>query len=373
MSARRLLLISDQFAPSEHSAVEGIFGVGLPGFAETAIVEFSRDVVTAQVDGRRAVFPLAWRNRGLVAAVERAWPGRRWEAVIVRNKFTALRQFLAERTRLRTRVGFWLSFPHAYRRLEEALLERRAVWRKRVEYVLRDRWERRLLRRCDFFLPITATLVSEFYPRFDAPWQALPMGVDFAAARPGRRGPRAPGPLRFAYTGTVDALRRLDVIVEAFRGLAAPFAFEVYSGSDNEAMAALRSIGDPRFRVLPARPRAALFDALANTDVGIGLIPDTRLYRVGSPTKTLEYAALGLVPLLNPLPDYREVFDDRSAVFCAFDVTAVRAAVGGLLALPVAELESLGVRARNVVRECRDYRVLAADLVRFLDRLPPRP
>lgn len=370
MSDRRVLLISDQFAPSEHSAVEGIFGAGLPGVAETAVVEFSREAREPQVAGRRAVLPVACRRRGLVAAIEAAWPGRRWDFVVVRNKFAALEQVLAGRRRWRTRVGFWLSFPHTYRRLHEAIVERRAVWRKRIEFHWRDWQEQRLLRRCDFFLPITATLVREFYPNLTIPWLALPMGVDFAGLGGGRREPRAPGPLRLAYTGTVDALRRLDVIADAVQGVNAPVTVEIYTASENPAVAALRARNDARLRLLPGRARAELFAALTAADVGIGLIPDTRLYRVGSPTKTLEYAALGLVPLLNPLPDYLELFDARSAVFCAFETGAIRETINRLASLPEPELSALGARAREVIRERRDYRQLAANLARFLEQLP---
>lgn len=371
LSQGKVLLISDQFAPSEHSAVEGIFGAGLPDMAETAVVEFARNTTVVRVSGSRAVLPVSCRRRGLADALDAAWPERHWDFVVVRNKFGPLAQVLAHRRRSRARVGLWLSFPHTYRRLHEAVLEHRAVWRKRVEYHVRTWQERRLLGRCDFFLPITKTLVREFHSDLTVPWLALPMGVDFASLGEQGRAPRPPGPLRLVYTGTVDALRRLDIIADAIRQVQAPVEFDIYSASDNAAVKALQNLGDNRIRLLPGRPRADLFEVMRHADVGVGLIPDTRLFRVSSPTKTLEYAALGLVPLLSPLPDYLELFDDRSAVFCEFGTGAIRDAVHRLAAMGRRELGDLGARACDVVRERRDYRRLAAELARFLRQLAP--
>jgi hypothetical protein len=372
MKDRRVLLISDQFAPSEHSAVEGIFGAGLPGMAETAIVEFSRDLRAPQIRGLRVILPAACRRRGLVAAIEAIWPDRHWDFVIVRNKFPALAQVLAARPRLQAPIGLWLSFPHSYRRLHEAIEQRRAVWRKRLEYCLRDWRERCWLRQCDFFIPITARLAEEFYPGLAVPWHPLPMGIDLATLRAHPRPARGPGPLRLVYTGTVDALRRLDVIVDGLRSLATPFALEIYTASENPAVESLRALNDARIRLLPARPRAELFSAIQNADVGIGLIPDSRLYRVGSPTKTLEYAALGLLPLVNPHPDYAELFDEHSAEFCAFEAHAIAESARRLSAIPVTELAARGARARARVCERRDYRRLAAGLAGFLEQLAAR-
>jgi glycosyltransferase involved in cell wall biosynthesis len=372
MKDRRVLLISDQFAPSEHSAVEGIFGAGLPGMAETAIVEFSRALGAPQVRDLRLVLPAACRRRGLVAAIQAVWPRRRWDFVIVRNKFPTLTQVLAARPRLQAQIGFWLSFPHSYRRLHEAIEQRRAVWRKRLEYWLRDWRERRWLRRCDFFIPITARLVEEFYPELAVPWHPLPMGIDVATLGAHARTARSPSPLRMVYTGTVDALRRLDIIVDGLRRLPRPFVLEIYTASENPAVEALRALNDARFRLLPARPRAELFSVIESADVGIGLIPDNRLYRVGSPTKTLEYAALGLLPLVNHHPDYAELFDEASAEFCAFEAHAIAEAARRLSALPVTELAARGARARAMVCERRDYRRLAAGLAGFLDQLAVR-
>jgi glycosyltransferase involved in cell wall biosynthesis len=368
----RLLLISDHFAPSEHSAIEGVFGRGLPGLAETAVVEFCRDPREACVTGLRAVLPARCRRAGLVAAVDRAWPGKRWDFVVVRNKFPALRQFLASRSRTGIRVGFWLSFPHSFRRFHEAQVAGRGVWRKGLEYRVRDWGERRLLRRCDCFLPITETLVHQFYPTLGVPWQALPMGVDFAGLPAGPKPARAPGPLRLVYTGTIDSLRRVDLIVAGLQRVSAPFLLDLYTGSDNAAVGALRAVRDDRIRLWPSRPRAALFEALRTADIGIGLIPDTPLYRVASPTKTLEYAALGLVPLVNSLPEYVSLFTPRSAAFAEFTPGAIRDRVEQLAAAGPEALAALGENAREIIRSRRDYRQLAGELAAFLNRLPAR-
>lgn len=373
-----MLLVSDQWDPSEHSSVEGIFGRGLPGAVSTEVVTFSPTGRVPERRGNRLVVPKRCRRTGLVEALHavQALPA---EVVLVRNWYPVLRQLLAWRARVAAaspgsaapRVGFWLSFPHTYQRLFSAQQSGRALWRKTLEYRFRTWREKRLLRRCDCFLPITRTLRSEFYADLKVPWQPLPMGVDLEHL-PVPCAARDPGPVRFVYVGTIDDLRRVEEIVAGFRAVDRPWELHVYTASDNAAVRRLRAIPEDRVRWHAPLPRRALFAALRNADVGIGLIPEVPLYRVASPTKTLEYYALGLPALLNPLPEYRELFDETTAIYAEFGANPITAAVQRTLALPPEALRAMGERGRSIVCQRRDYRVLAAEVMEFLRGLTPR-
>lgn len=371
----RVLLVSDQWKGSEHSSVEGIFGRGLPGAASTEVVTFTPTGATPERRGHRLILPKRCRRAGLVDALHavNAFPA---DVVLVRNWYPVLRQMLAWRARVAAasgspRVGFWLSFPHTYQRLFSAQHSGRALWRKTLEYRFRTWRETRLLRRCDCFLPITRTLRSEFHADLNVPWHPLPMGID-AEQLPPPLAERAPGPVRFAYVGTIDDLRRVDEIVAGFRGVDHPWELHVYTASDNAAVRRLRAIPEDRLHWHAPLPRRDLFAALRQADVGIGLIPEVPLYRVASPTKTVEYYALGLPALLNPLPEYRELFDDSMALYTEFGATPIAAAVQRTLAMPLEALRAMGERGRSIVGERRDYRVLAVGVMEFLRGLPPR-
>lgn len=375
----RVLLISDQWAASEHSSVEGVFGRGLPGVESTDVVTFSEGGESRRAvrEDHRLVLPRRCRRAGLAEALRwlEAWPA---DVVIVRNWFPVLRQMLEARSALAklgtaARVGFWWSFPHTYQRLHSARQSGRAVWRKTLEYHFRSWREGRALRRCDFFLPITRTMREEFFTWLRVPWHPLPMGVDTALLPPAR-GERRPGPRRFAYVGTIDDLRRVDEIVAGFLAVEAPFELHVFTASDNAAVRGLRAIRDDRLRWRDPLPRRELFVALQDMDFGIGFLPPDPLYRVASPTKTVEYYALGLPALLNPLPEYRELFDETTAVYGDFSVAQIGTAVQRALAMADGAVRAMGERGRAVVLARRDYRVLAQELACFLtgsDRTGP--
>lgn len=366
----RALLITDQAPDACHSAIRGIFEREFVRHAECDVVYWDRQLdYPARRDGR-LILPRRYRRRGMLRALQVLVDPGSYDLVIVRNFFGVLRSVLARRDYYRYRVGFWESFPHSFRRIFEAQATGRAVLRKTIEYAVKRRLESRLIDRCDFYLPITETLKQRFRPALRVPYLPLPMGVDFTSIDDAPT-PRPAGPeKRFIYAGTVDRLRRLDVIVAAFSNVRQAFVLDLYTASDNPLVAQIRSSAatDPRIRVCPAKPRAELLRIMRQYDVGVGLIPDSPLYEVSSPTKTLEYYAAGLPVILNPLPEYASLFDASCAFQCPFTESDIQRTVTGILAEERATLRAMGSAGREIVRSKRDYTVLAAELHRFLNQ-----
>jgi glycosyltransferase involved in cell wall biosynthesis len=363
---QRVLLITDLPAGASESAVEGVFRGELRRHFAVDIVFHDPALRQAVRRDDALVVPKRALRGGVAKALRGLADPAGYDYVIVRNKYYLLRAILAEPRS--GRVGFWETFPHSYRRLADAEQERRAVWRKGIEYAWRRWTEARLLRRADFFLPITARHREEFHPGIRVPSSPLPMGVDEALFRPWPEAGSA-GPLRLVYIGTVDRLRRVDELNAVFRGTDGEFQVDYYTFSRNETVEVLRRSGDPRIRVLPALPRPALLEALRAADVGVGYVPPVRTYIGSSPTKTLEYAALGLTVLANPLPDYADWLDERAAVLTAFEPAAIREGLRRLLATPRAVLVERARAGAQRALAKRSYRVLAAELASFLNRL----
>ena len=366
----RILLLTDQSPDSNHSAIQGIFNRHLKKYADVDVVYFDRTLGKPTTADRKLVLPYRYKRRQTMSGLEELTDPAVYDFVIVRNFFNVLSKVLAHKKRFGYRVGFWESFPHSFRRIYEARTTGRAVLRKTIEYAIKRRLERRLIERCDFYLPITETFKVRFHPDLAVPCLPLPMGVDFSRIGGGPLPEIQDAKKRFIYVGAVDRLRRLDLIVSAFSRVKGDFVLDLYTPSDNELVEEISSAAatDPRIRVHPPKQRDELLRLMRQYDVGVGLIPETPLYEVSSPTKTLEYYAAGIPAIINRLPEYTSLFDERCAFLCALTEEGIRDAVTKILQCGRDQLKGMGETGRQIVLARRDYAVLAANLYRFLEQ-----
>jgi glycosyltransferase involved in cell wall biosynthesis len=362
-----ILCLTDQFDGSNHSAIEGIFGKYLPEYAPVRLVFFDRSLKKGFSRERRIILPYSCKHRDICRALEPYLDMQEIDLVIVRNFSAVLRRVLNRQDRFGYRVGFWHSFPHDFRRLHEARQEKKAVGRKALEYAFNRFRERRLIRRVDFLITMSAEFKNSWHPEALAPAYSLPMGVDFEGLP--IRNSTVTGPKKFIYIGAVDALRQSEVIARAFHRTPGEFILDFFTSSRNQTVNRIRGLGDCRIRVHPAVPREQLFRKMAAYDAGVGLIPDNELYRAASPTKAFEYYAAGLPALINALPEYVELFDHRMAFFCDFSQEAMQKKLIEVLATSREVLRQMGERGKAVVAEKRNYRDLAGDLFHFLQRV----
>ncbi|MHB8536361.1 MAG: glycosyltransferase family protein [Sulfuricaulis sp.] len=365
----RILLITDQAPDSNHSAIEGIFRRSLKDFAQVDVIYFDRSMEKPKNAEGKLVLPYKYKRRRTMDGIGALTDLATYDVVIVRNFFSVLKQVQSHRKQYGYRVGFWESFPHSFRRIYEARTTGHAVLRKTVEYAIKRRRERRLIERCDFYLPITATYKTRFHPDLQIPCHPLPMGVDFSRIDISPLPDVSDRGIRFIYVGAVDRLRRIDLVVSAFSRVKGDFVFDLYTPSRNELVEEIRTrtTTDARIRVHPARPRDELFRSMREYDVGVGLIPETPLYEVSSPTKTLEYYAAGIPAIINRLPEYTSLFNEHSAFLCALTERDILQTLTGVMQTSRARLREMGNVGRQAVSAKRDYAVLAAGLFRFLE------
>lgn len=363
----KILLITDQEPQSQHSAIRGIFDNHLREFADVHIVWFSREAKRVERDERQTTLPWRYRKWALLWRFHAPLALDGFDIIIVRNLFVVLKGLLGH-PRRPYQLGFWESFPHSFRRLHEAEKTKRSLLRKRIEYRLRSTREDKLLSACDFYLPITLTFAESFRPRLRIPIHPLSMGVD------GKQlplldspGVMKVGPLRLIYAGAVDGLRGFDIILDALSSSSENFILDLFTPSRNAATAAIKSGSDPRIRLFAAIPRAELLERMRGYDVGLALIPNDPLYDVASPTKTMEYYAMGLPVLMSPLAEHTRFFDENSGFFCLLDKVSIMAAIARLCRTPRTVLARMGEVGRKKVIDERSYSYLASEVLRFLD------
>jgi glycosyltransferase involved in cell wall biosynthesis len=119
-------------------------------------------------------------------------------------------------------------------------------------------------------------------------------------------------------------------------------------------------------------PRGNAWEYLRHADIAVSLVPRGELFDVSSPTKVVEYLALGLPVVANDLPDQQEVLSESGAGFSVESkVPEFADAIVRILQDPAL---SAAMRAAGppYVRARRSYAVIGARVAEVYSRLLSR-
>jgi glycosyltransferase involved in cell wall biosynthesis len=201
---------------------------------------------------------------------------------------------------------------------------------------------------------------------------AVPMGVDMARVRTATltspSDHRLLGRRPLVYIGALDRVRRIDFLLQVLArvSLDIPRVALMLAGDASEP-------GDIDWLKHEAR-RLGVADAVIwlgwlpteeawryvkCAEIGLSPIPPGPLYDVSSPTKALEYMALGVPVVGNRIPDQEKVLAESGAgLVVDYDVGAFAEATTQLLLEP-AKARAIGMRGPDYIARERDYAVLA--------------
>lgn len=205
---------------------------------------------------------------------------------------------------------------------------------------------------------------------------AVPMGVpkrllEFASqAGVGRS--MAVDPNRVAYLGTLVSVRRLEDLLKAFARVVqtCPQAKLVMVGEGDsprdraglEALAAELGIGHA-VEFTGFLPIEDAWRIAAGAAVCVSPYPCVRELMSGSPTKLVEYMALGRPVVCNDHPEQKSITEQSGAGLCTpWDVAAFAQAIEWMLTHRE-EAEAMGARGPGWVARHRTYDVLAAGVL----------
>jgi glycosyltransferase involved in cell wall biosynthesis len=112
---------------------------------------------------------------------------------------------------------------------------------------------------------------------------------------------------------------------------------------------------------------------LVRAELGLSPIPRSELYDVSSPTKLLEYFALGVPGVANDIPDQKLAIDESGAGLCVpMEVAAFHDAVVELLRNPSLRREC-AVRGPQYIERERSYEILSRRVAKvYNSMLDPR-
>jgi glycosyltransferase involved in cell wall biosynthesis len=215
---------------------------------------------------------------------------------------------------------------------------------------------------------------------------AVPMGVDAGLFDRAAIAPvadaRLDGRRVIVYLGSVAQSRRSEFLLDVVDALRAglPDILLVIAGdapSRDEmdwmrAQIASRGLGGHVLLTGWLPQRAALGYAV-RAEVGLSPIPRGTLFDVSSPTKLVEYLALGIPSVANDIPDQQLVIGQSCAGLSApMEVAPFSAAVRELLANP-ALCAQFAERGPAYVKSHRTYDILAKNVAETYSRILSGP
>ena len=216
---------------------------------------------------------------------------------------------------------------------------------------------------------------------------AVPMGVDAAlfdrAGVEPAQDPRLDGRRVLVYLGRVAQSRKSDFLLDVAAALRStlPAILLVIAGdapSQDEMdwmRAQIRARGLEDHVLLTGwLPQRAALGYAVRAEVGLSPIPRGTLFDVSSPTKLVEYLALGIPSVANDIPDQQLVIEQsRAGLSAPMEVAPFCAAILKLLGDPALAAE-FAERGPAYVRSHRTYDILAKNVAEIYSRiLPGRP
>jgi glycosyltransferase involved in cell wall biosynthesis len=310
----------------------------------------------------------------------------RYDAIEVKDKFLAgVLAMIASRIH-RIKFIYWLSYPYPEHYLACA---RDGTARYPFLYVLRGLSFKWLLYR--WLLPAADHVFVQSEQMRHAiaaegialdKMTAIPMGVSAAmCAAPDLSRDRKilpSGVPCLLYLGTLDKVRRMDFLIRVFgwvrNALPAARLYLVGRGVDPSDEALLHDevarLGLYSSVVFVGQlPQSEALQVVQEADVCASPFYPTPVLRSTSPTKLVEYMAMGKAVVANDHPEQKRVLEASGAGYCVpYDERAFADAIVKLLQDPAAA-RLMGERGRSYVLEHRAYRVIADEVEKKLQRV----
>lgn len=390
-----LLYFTAEQWPTFRPDVTALFGKYLPRYRITSDLVTERhldekgkehtpwgggDAVLCEVPRNRAGQYLVkfWHNLRVLATMD----AKKYDAIQVRDmSLTALAGLIMARLK-GVRFFYWLSYPHSEGQIENAKT-RGIRGGLRFWFLLGQgtlgMWllYRIVLPRADHVFvqsrQMQLDVAKHGIPM--AKMTPVPMGVDMEAVNPEsiRRieDSQFEGKRVVAYLGTLGQIRRIEVL---FQMLA-----EIRPKIPNIMLALVGDSEDAAHRAWLEREAARLgvekhvlwtgwlpstdaWGYMRSAEIGLSPIPRGYLLDMGSPTKAVEYMALGLPVVGNDNPDQMQIIEESGAGKCVPLQGEALAEVVVELLQDEALMRRMGVKGREYVAGKRDYDSIAGAL-----------
>jgi len=391
----RMLFFPRESFPTDRVRINTLFGQELLGRGHAI------DLVMQAADATIPVGKLDWQGRsvwvgstddrpGILHRVRKhvlgiahdlawIWRGRRthYDCLLVSDKFLIAAIALAMAHMRGQKFMFWMTFPNHTARVSAS---RERLNRYPWLTLLRGHFDTFVLRhwivpRSDHIF-VQSQRMAEDFKALGADERSLTpivTGIDLDGVVP----PDSPAahpisrPLTLVYIGTLVRQRRLEMLVDMLaelrrRGTIAKLLF-VGDGEHPEDRDAIlqraRSLDlADQVEITGLLPRREALRLAASADIGVSPFHPSPILDVASPTKLIEYLALGLPAVANSHPDQSLVLrESRAGVCVPWGARHFARAVQWLALRSAEERAAMGLRGRRWVQAHRSYASIADD------------
>ena len=178
------------------------------------------------------------------------------------------------------------------------------------------------------------------------------------------------------YIGTILNIRQLDFLLRSLvmvkKKIPDVKLLMVGDGNDRNRLEKLSQSLNLKQNVIFTGwvSRFQIPDYIASADIGVSFVPPFPIFQISSPTKLVEYMAVGKAVVGNDIPDQKEVIGDSGGGICVpYDEKEFANAIMELLDNPD-KAKEMGKLGYQYVQKNRSYEVLANKLEpRYFDVL----
>ncbi|MGZ5050858.1 MAG: glycosyltransferase family 4 protein [Methylobacter sp.] len=349
------------------------------------------DAVLCEVPRNRAGQYLVkfWHNLRVLAAMD----AKKYDAIQVRDmSLTALAGLIIARLK-GVQFFYWLSYPHSEGQIESAktrgiggglrfwfLLGQGTLGMWLLYRIVLPRADHVFVQSRQMQLDVArhGIAMTKMTP--------VPMGVDMETVNPEAiqriEDRQFEGKRVVAYLGTLGQLRRIEVLFQMLAKIREriPNIMLALVGDSEDAahrvwleQEAVRLGVDANVLWTGWLPNTDAWSYMRAAEIGLSPIPRGYLLDMGSPTKAVEYMALGLPVVGNDNPDQMEIIEESGAGKCVpLQGEALAEVVVELLEDQVL-MRRMGVRGREYVAGKRAYDSIAGALAEVYLKLGAPP
>ncbi len=333
-------------------------------------------------DGKGVPHRLRRHVLGIAHDLAWIWRARRaqYDCVLVSDKYLVAAIALAVAHMRGLKFMFWMTFPFHTARVttsRERLNKhpRLTLIRGHVETFVLRHW---IIPHSDHIFVQSQRMAEDFKALGAGERSLTPIvtGIDLDGVEPRdyRVAIPASRPLTIVYLGTLVRQRRLEILVDTLaelrrRGINARLLF-VGDGEYAEDREAIQRRAIDlnlvnQVEITGRLPRREALSVAASADIGVSPFYPSPILDVASPTKLIEYLALGLPAVANSHPDQSLVLrESRAGVCVPWGAKYFARAIHWLALRSTEERAAMGLRGRHWVESHRSYASIADDFER---------
>lgn len=366
-----MLLITDQEEYSENGTVTRLFDGYLKMYWEIDIVYITPYKHSFQRKGNHLIVPAKYQNE-IIEYLSTGNDLSQYDFVIVRNKKKVLENVLKYKGQYNYKVGYRISYPKQYHKLElNQSLTPKGLY-NRFKYTMKIKKRDKLANLCDLFLPASREAHEVFYPDIKVKSFPLFIGLDEDNLREHTESEGET--VRFVNIGTLDKLREFDVVLDAFEKLGdSHWHLDIVVSNKKFIRALLALYPNLQDKITlheGVHTLEALKDIISQNDVGIALLPQNNFHNTVIANKVIRYSGCAVPSLMVNNDKNHSVFGEDEAYFSDFDVDNISLNIAKIMSIPKTELLVTGENAQaKLLKIRRNYKVLAKDLAEEMDKI----